>query len=372
MKYLWLITFFVHHASFSDDATCKKSLLLISDLEQEKIKTLYDFKNNNLGNWSLIGERSHFGFALEPQKIAPYRLSWEIKLPGKNEHIFQDGGFSCEIPLTWQLKPKKDLQIVFPKAAHGLQEDSSLHSLLTFAGIYLAKSIYMGFPDMIRIMWHLNQSRLPEEVVSGLITSFPFVGHNLNLLENTLDKNNGVQLIALHFSQAMELDQGESRWLITNAGDQDAIRKGSYHTPESKHNMWLPWLDFSRPEFKASSIQEVHKTTIVAPLAIAKIYNRSTRSYIPDPIPVQDKMQMVYDLISPLVRARMDDNQALFTHLLLQSKFGYELYVFEILQSGALVPLSSQEIKDPSLLGLPSAQELGFSSQPLSDINGIQ
>lgn len=368
MKFLWLIVFFIHQASFSDDATCRKSLPLMSDLGQEKINTLYNFKNNNHGNWTLADERSHVKFVLEPKKMVTYQLSWKIKHPGKKGHNFQDGGFNCEIPLSWQFKHQKELQIVFPKAAHGLKEDSSLHSLATFAGIYLGKSKYSLHPDVISIIWHLKQTRLSEEVISRIIAPFSFIGvHNLSFLDNTLDENEDVQLVALNFSDTRDFVQGEQHWLVTDSIDHDAIRNSEF-----KHNTWLPWLKPTRAEFTALTPLELYKTTVLAGLDLAKIYNRSTRSYVPDPISVQDKMQMVYELIAPLVRARIDNNQALFTHLLLQSKNGYELFVFEILQSGVIVPLSSQELNDPSLIGLPSALEAGFGPQSLSTMNTIQ
>lgn len=372
MRFLW-IAFLFCHASFSNDAACKKSLVLMSNLATEKIATLYDFKNNNHGNWVVAEKRFDVDFVLAPEEVQRYGLKWKVKQYGKVNPNFQDGARYCDIPLSWQLRPQKTLHIVYPQLAHGQKEDTVLHSLTSFAGIYLSKSLFRGFPDTVRIMWHLNQIPLSEQGKINIMASFPFIAaHNVSILSSTLDEQSEVQLVALHFSQFKDFFAGEQRWFITNQEDLNGIRMESFKTPESKHNTWLPWLDFSRPEFSARTLSELYQTTIVAPLGATSIYHRDTHSYDPNWGSVADIAQLYYDIVSPLVRGRMEGGKPLFAHLLLQTKVGYELFTFEIHADGTIEPLSNEPIVDPSYIGLPSAQELGFRTTTAGDTATIK
>lgn len=177
---------------------------------------------------------------------------------------------------------------------------------------------------------------------------------------NNLDKTRNVNLIALNFSTSLSLDGGEQRWLITDASDHQAIRENKYKTDESLHNGWLPWLDQSQPEFAVRSAYGVYKTTRVAPLAQAKIYSRSAKQYVPDPIAVHKKMQKVYDLIAPLVMKLKSGEAKLFAHMVLKNNVSFTYLVFEIFADGKIVGRELYELQDIAQLLLPSALSLGL------------
>jgi hypothetical protein len=338
---------------------CRRVLPTISGQGVQIIEQLYAFKQHNQGQWKTHAVEDNKPYTLKATHTTMYKLSWTIK--NSSKYSVQDGFMQCEAPTAWQLTFTAPLTVVYPPAAHGKQEDSPYQSIDTIAGIYLAKSKYAFHPDIARLMWHLVQEPQSPELVEKIIKAHPFVSRDkVSVTSDNFDQQNQVQLVAFNISRNITIDQGNQKWLITNAEDQRAIRENRYATEASPHNGWLPWFNKSKPEFDATSAQDVYKTTVVAPLAQASIFDRDAGQFIPDPIAVTGKMQAVYDLVAPLAQGLIAGEGPLFAHLVLQNGTAFELVNLEIRKNGEIITLSMEHLSDPSLIGLPSAQSLGF------------
>ncbi len=352
--------FFAHNAANADDLKCEQVLSVLGNFDPKQLGALFSFKKQTLGRWILNDNYQGVPFSLRPTKTENHKLKWKIKNQSFTRENLGDGELNCEIPSAWKLELRSPLKIVYPSVTHGQHEDTTLHDISTFAGIYLGKSKFKITPDVVQIMWHLHEEPLPNKFTE-ISDLFPFIPTDKLVINKDLYvKSDEIQLVAFNLSPNQNTTNGEQRWLITNAKDLTAIKDERYATAESKHNAWLPWHDQSRREFQALSPVEAYKSTVLAPLDQSKIFDRGSEKFVPEPLSVADKMQSVYDLIAPLVKRRRQEAQPLFAHLLFKLQKVYLLASFEIRADGIIEAVSSTELADPSQIGLPSASVLGF------------
>lgn len=346
-------------ASAVDEALCRTIVPTLSGHDEQIIEQLYTYKQRNQDQWRFHGLVSTTPYTLEPTDSTIYKVSWTVKNKSINKK--HEGKIQCDIPTAWSLSINAPVTIAYPPSTHGINEESLYQKISTIAGIYLGKSKYAINPDTARIMWHLTQEQPSQGFIDIVIKEHSFLNREqLYIINNNLDQTNHVQLIALHISGRSNINEGNQLWLVTNADDQRAIRENRYTTETSPHNKWLPWFDGTSPEFAATTAQDAYKTTLVAPLAQAKIYNRASLQFVPDPIAVIDKMQSVYDIIAPLAHDLINGESPLFAHLVLQNGPAFELVTVEIFQHGEIKTLSMEHLVDPSQIGLPGAHALGF------------
>jgi|GEM_PF-5553045 len=348
---------------------CQQILPIISNMDAQDINRLYLVKQQNNGQFKFSGTVENTSYTIEPKKRTIYKVSWRVK-NRSNGGMAVSGDLECDVPTGWQLTLKKHINVVYPRVTHGLREESPYQQIDTVFGIYLAKSKFSVNPDIVRLMWHLRYDKPPENAAEKIAKSSPpFFPEPLSVVVEDVDQKDQVRLVALHISDQSDIEKGGQQWLITNAHDQKAIRDGRYATDQSPHNAWLPWHDENHPEFSAHTAQEAYRLTVVAPLASARIFDRALGLFVPDPIAVTDKMQSVFDLVAPLAYGAIKSPSSLFIHLLLRSESGYELLTFDTLVTGAIEFRARKPLIDPSEIGLPSAQSLGF---PDNDSSGVR
>jgi hypothetical protein len=341
---------------------CERVLPIVSDLKTKDLNELYSLKRHNNNQWQKTDKISDVFYDLQPKEIIKYEFSWEIINSGGDDNDLKSGELICESADSWQLVLNSAVNVAYPPAVHNKKEEDSIYNIETFAGIYLAKSKHIYYPNTVGLIWYLIQPEIPELIEDKILNKFKFISRDMleiTKIEN-FDKSNYAQLIALRISNQQDIEQGNQLWLISNDIDHRPRREGSIG---SRRNEWLPWLNVSNPEFLAQTPIDAYTNTIVAPVG-RLIYDRKNKIFIPEPISIEKNAQAIYDIISPPVRNSIDNQQPLFAFLLFKHSHNYQLMRFEIGQDGHIENRFTLLLKDPSQMGLPGAQELGFSSFP--------
>lgn len=343
------------------DDKCEKVLAAFADTNDDAITQLYAFKRHNKGQWIETGKLGKMAYTLEPKELTTYTFSWTVKNRSSHTKSLVDGDLTCEVPKSWLLMLSPPVNITYPKVVHKQKQVLSLHSLETVAGICLGEGKFSTMADFVSVMWHLSQDEVSEDNASAIIAQHEFIKDNVAVVTNSLDKMNNVQLVALHVSDREEITDTNPQWLVATSEDHRAIAEGNFKTSESRYDAFLPWLDPTRPEFLSTTPKKAFDTTIVAPLEPLSVFDRKSSRFLPEPIALQGKTQMVHDAIAPAALNFLKGTERLFTHLVLKQPRNYQFLTFEILPDGTFEQRSTQTIDDPGEIGLPSARELGFT-----------
>ncbi len=346
--------------AFDNDDRCRFLFSGIEAATPNVIDAFYEFKKKTNGTWREYGEHNSFSYTLMPKETGIHRLSWNVKKLPENKSDISDGNLECDVPTSWRLEVTTPIDIVYPAAMHGHKEDLAIYNLMSIAGIYLGRSKFPVEPDQTRIIWHLRQRQVSDDKIADLIRRYNFI-NEVKIEKPLLVGKNAVQLVAFTLSNERELNDRNGRWLVVDAFDLEAIEAGAFATPESRHDKFLPWYDPTRAEFSSKTPLEAYKNTVLGPIGVASVYDMKEGKFLAEPVASQDKMQMVFDAIAPPVYDFVEKKLPLFVHLVIKQPSDFKLIAFEVSVSGVFNQLWISSLADPSVMGLPSAESLGFS-----------
>lgn len=356
----FLFFFACSHVLGSSYDFCHLALTEIGNYNSHQISELFAYRSANNDTWLKQGTIDGSNYSLYPESLTTYTIRWQVKTKSQDISL-EDGSMVCELPKRWSLAIKNSLLISYPSVVKSAHEKTAYYSIVAFAGLYLAKSHYELNPDVVRLMWHLDQSVISRAAIDLFLSQHPFIqASEIEIHENIFDTSNQTMLVAINFSNHQSISEGEQRWMITDAQGLRAIKDKKYATENSPHHGWLPWLDKSNPEFHAKSAVEAYQTTIVAPLGQSRIFDRQNQQYDAENVSVIQHMQRIYDLVSPPVNNHISGSAPLFAHLVLKCPTGFELFTMELLETGAIIQKSQTSISNTNTIGLPSSHSLGF------------